>query len=245
MASNKYNLSGKTILITGASSGIGMQAAIDISKQGGNCFITGRNKLRLQKTFGELKSGIHQLFIADLTDDSKIKELVKTVPQLDGIVHSAGITEYFPIQFIENKYIDSLMNINFKAPAILTSQLIRRKKINKNASIVFISSIATKFPYFGGALYIASKMALEGYSKALALEFSKKGIRSNCILPAFVNTPMVKNAKKTVSPENITKFEKILPLSFGTPMDVSNTIIFLLSEQSTWITGETIKLGSI
>jgi len=245
MALNKYNLSGKTILVTGASSGIGMQAAIDIAKQGGNCFITGRNKLHLQKTFDELKSGNHQLFIADLTDDSKIIELVKTLPQLDGIVHSAGITEYYPIKFINKKNIYSIMDINYKAPVLLTSSLLHSKKINNSASIIFISSLASKYPYFGSALYTSSKLAIEGYSKILAFEYGKKGIRSNCILPSFVKTKMVEDAKKIVSNKSIDQYKKFLPLGFGLPEDVSNLIVFLLSDDSQWITGQKIAMGSL
>ena len=245
MVSKKSDLSGKTILITGASSGIGKQAAIDISLQGGNCLLISRDNTRLRETFEALKPGNHQLFSADLTDDVKIDELVKLIPKLDGIVHSAGKFEYIPAQFINEKNIDNLIAINYRAPVLLTSMLLRKKKIKKNSSLVFLSSLASKEPSFGSAMYTSTKKALEGYSKLLALELGPKGIRSNAILPNFVKTKMVDEALDIVSEDVADKHKKELLIGFGMPEDVSNLIIFLLSDESRWITGQEITMGAI
>lgn len=245
MALNKYNLSGKTILVTGASSGIGMQAAIDIAACGGRCIIIGRNKERLSKTYKLLKSDHHISYEIDLTDDKSIDELVNKIEKLDGIVHSAGKFEYIPAQFINEKNIDTLININFRAPVLLTSKLLRKKKINKNASLVFLSSLASKGPSFGSAIYTSTKKALEGYSKLLALELGPKGIRSNALLPNFVKTKMVDEALEIVSEDVADKHKKELLIGFGLPEDVSNLILFLLSDDSKWITGQEITMGAL
>ncbi len=245
MESKKFDLSGKNILVTGASSGIGKQAAIDIAKNGANCIITGRDTARLQETFDELKSGNHQLFVADLTEDEKVDFLANQIEKLDGIVHCAGIFEYIPAQFINEKNIDNLIKINFRAPVLLTSKLLRKKKIKKNGSLVFLSSLASKGPSFGSAMYTSTKKALEGYSKLLALELGPKGIRSNAILPNFVKTKMVDEALDIVSEDVADKHKKELLIGFGMPEDVSNLIIFLLSDESRWITGQEITMGSL
>jgi len=246
MASNKYNLTGKTILITGASSGIGKQAAVDISESGANCIITGKNNIRLQETFNSLKQGGHISFLADLTNNENLENLIQQIEKLDGIVHCAGIFEYIPSQFINEKNIDIILNINFRVPVLLTSKLLRKKKIKKNSSIVFLSSLASKIPHFGSAMYTSSKRALEGYSKVLAHELAPKGIRSNSIVPSFVRTKMVDNSLNIVSQSiEDNKYKKEMLIGFGLPKDVANLILFLLSDDAAWITGQEITMGAV
>lgn len=237
------NLTGKTVLVTGASSGIGRQTAIDISLTGGTVIIAGRDLNRLQETFAALAPGKHELLQFDLLEHNKIQEIVAALPVLNGVVHSAGITGHLPARFISNDDINQYFNLNYSAPVLLTSALLRKKKLAEKASIVFLSSIATRYPYFGGALYAGSKAAIEAYSKVLAVEVASKGIRSNCISPSFVNTPMVEEAGKTISNEVLEKFEKMMPLGFGEPADVSNAILYLLSDTSKWVTGTNLVLG--
>ncbi len=240
---NDFNLTEKTILITGASSGIGKQAAITISNHGGNVIITGRNEKRLQQTLNNLNSGDHKLFTADLKNSGDIDALLEKMPELNGVVHSAGITALLPAKFIRQQDIDEMFDINYNVPVLLTSQLLKKKKILSNSSIVFLSSLATKYPYFGGSLYSSTKSAIESYSKVLALELASRKIRSNCLLPSFVQTPMVEEAEKTISKEVLDKFEKMMPLGFGEPDDVANAIVFFLSDASKWITGTNLVLG--
>lgn len=241
--SGQFSLSGKTIFLTGASSGIGRQAAIDLSLAGATLILTGRDEKRLQETFASLQGEGHTCFQADLTDFGSFAEMVARLPVLDGIVHSAGVTGHLPAKFIGAADISQIMQINYQAPVLLTSALLRKKKVAANASIVFLSSITTKYPYFGGALYGSSKAAIEAYSRVLAIELAAKGIRSNCVSPSFVRTPMVADAGKTISSEVLDKFEKMMPLGFGEPKDVSNAIIYLLSDASKWVTGSNLVLG--
>jgi NAD(P)-dependent dehydrogenase (short-subunit alcohol dehydrogenase family) len=241
--SESFSLKGKTILITGATSGIGRQAAIDLSFAGATVVITGRNEVRLKETYATLNGEGHIHFTADLLDFDKFASLSENLPLLNGIVHSAGVTGHLPAKFISADDISDVMRINYMAPVLLTAALLRKKKFANKASIVFLSSITTKYPYYGGALYGSSKAAIEAYSRVLSIELAAKGIRSNCISPSFVRTPMVDDAGKTISNEVLEKFEKMMPLGFGEPADVSNAILYLLSDASKWVTGSNMVLG--
>ncbi len=244
MASTKFSLAGKKILITGASSGIGRQAAIEISKSKAEIIITGRDEKRLNETLEKCKKGNHKIIVADLTKNDDILYLVSQIDKLDGVVHSAGISKLIISKFINEKSIYDVMDINFRAPVLLTSYLLRKKAINDLGSLVFISSIATVYPALGGALYTSSKSALEGYVKVLSLEIANKKIRANCILPSLVDTPMLKTAKESIVTEEVNIPSNILNFGFGKPIDVANTIVFLLSDEARWINGENLKMGA-
>lgn len=241
--SGSFSVNGKTILVTGASSGIGRQVAIDLDKAGAKLVLTGRNESKLAETTAELKNDTHSFFAADLLDFDKFAALAESLPLLDGVVHCAGITGHLPAKFIGADDISEIMRINYMAPVLLTSALLRKKKIAGKASLIFLSSITTKYPYYGGALYGSSKAAIEAYSRVLSIELASKGIRSNCISPSFVRTPMVDDAGKTISNEVLEKFEKMMPLGFGEPQDVSSAVLYLLSDASSWVTGSNMVLG--
>ena len=177
MEAELINLKGKTILVTGSSSGIGKEGAIQISRFGGNVIITGRNADRLNSTHIELVGENHNLIVSDLTQCDEMETFVQQLPNLDGVVHCIGITSHVPARFTKKRHIDEVMLPNLNIPILLTSKLLQLKKIKNNASLIFLSSVASRFPYIGGTLYGASKSALEGYSKSLALELSSKGIR--------------------------------------------------------------------
>ncbi|MDQ3047166.1 MAG: SDR family oxidoreductase [Bacteroidota bacterium] len=239
---NRFNLSGKTILVTGASSGIGRQCAISISEMGATLIICGRDETRLNETFSMLQGADHTAITADLLDEKERTQLTESLPGLDGIVHSAGILKTLPIKFIDQEKINETLNINYEIPVLLMSSIMRKKKLNPKASVVFISSISGQHPYKGGALYAGSKAALEAFSKTLALEVSLQESRSNCISPAMVKTPMFDLAEQGMSKEAMDEHIRQYPLGVGYPEDVANTVVFLLSEASRWITGINITL---
>jgi len=232
-----FHLDGKRILVTGASSGIGRQVAISVTEMGGTVLITGRDKVRLEHTYAALRGDGHQQLLADLLHGPDRTALIDALPGLDGIVHSAGIVQVFPIKFVHQALLSETMDINYKAPALLTAEITKKKKLNKRASIVFISSIASQAPWKGGSSYGASKAALEAFSRVLALEFQQQGIRANCISPAMVKTAMYDTAESVASKEKMTEYMERYPLGVGHPDDVANAAIFLLSEASRWITG--------
>ena len=156
MASNLFSLGDKTILVTGASSGIGRGIAVLCAKMGGKIILNGRNLIKLQETRALLEGTEHYIVAGDLTLNEELHKVVEDLPQLDGVVHCAGIGQRVLCKFITEEDIDQIMRINFKAPVMLQSLLLRQKKINKLASIVFVTSIASESPSYGNALYSAS-----------------------------------------------------------------------------------------
>ncbi|MCB0401879.1 MAG: SDR family oxidoreductase [Flavobacteriales bacterium] len=237
-----FHLHNKTVLITGASSGIGKQTAIDIAGMGARVVLTARNKERLTETFQDLPEGDHQMIVADILIPEDRERLIAQLPQLDGVVNSAGVVNPFPIRFISQEKIDETLNINYEAPLLLMAGITKNKKLNKNASVVFMSSISGQHPHKGGVMYSSSKAAIESLSKVFALEHYHLGIRSNCISPAMVKTEMYDEAEKGMSKESMDKHIEQYPLGVGTPQDVSHAIIFLLSDASKWITGINLRL---
>ncbi|MDP2722971.1 MAG: SDR family oxidoreductase [Bacteroidales bacterium] len=246
---NFCNLTGKTILITGASSGIGQQAAISVSQQGALVMLAGRDEKRLNETLLMMKGEGHQLFSGDLTQEEVLFALAKACPEIDGLVHGAGIVGPTPTKFIRQADISRLLRINFETPVLLTARLLLLKKLRNKGSIVFLSTIATQSPYFGGALYTSAKAGLEAYSRSLSLELVKREIRSNCLQPGLVNTPLINNpaqeGQMEMMEESLQRYLQKYPMGVGEATDVANAIVFLLSDESSWISGASIPMGSV
>ncbi|MEI7895479.1 MAG: SDR family oxidoreductase [bacterium] len=241
---NAFDLKGKTVLVTGASSGLGRQTAITASEYGARVVITGRSEARLNETFQSLCGEGHQQIIADLTIQADIDRLVAALPVLDGLVHSTGISDLSPARFITEAVIAKTFRISFDASVLLTAGILGKKKLAKgSSSIVFISSISTRYPFVGGAMYISAKAALEAYARVLALELASRGTRVNCIAPAFVRTPMLDETAGNFSQEAVDKIEERQLLGLGDPVDVANTIVFYLADASKWVSATNLILG--
>lgn len=239
---NPFSLQGKVILVTGASSGIGKSIAIECSKMGAQLIITGRNKERLSDTYNQLDGENHQQCIADLSTDDGIELLVANLPPLDGIMHVAGIVKPKPFSFLNRQELDLIMNTNFYGPVLLTNALLRKKLVKKGASIVFVSSISgTICSFIGGSSYSASKGALNGIIKGMALDLAPRGIRVNSILPGMVDTGIFNES--AISDEDLIVDRKRYPLGrYGKPEEVAYAAIYLLSDASAWTTGSNILL---
>lgn len=238
---NPFSLSGKVILVTGASSGIGRGIAISCSKMGATIIAAGRNKERLKATVSQLEGDGHKMAIGDLTDMTQLSGMVSELPRLDGIVHSAGIGDRILCKNMCEKDLDRMMDTNFKVPIMLQTEILQQKKINKAASVVFIASIASDTPTIGNAIYGASKGAIISYANCLALELAPRKIRVNCILPAMVWTDLI--FKGGLTEEELREDEQRYPLKrYGKPEDVANLSIYLLSDASSWMTGTSIKI---
>jgi NAD(P)-dependent dehydrogenase (short-subunit alcohol dehydrogenase family) len=235
--SNKFSLINKTILVTGASSGIGRQICISLSELGATVIATGRDEIRLAETQSMSKGENHQIIPIDLTEISLHKELVDKLPKLSGIVHSAGIARYIPFKAISEKELRQTQLLNYEAPILLTQQLLKYKKIDKKGSIIFIASISGLIGTVGNTIYAGSKAALIAATRALAIEVAGQEIRANCISPGMVITPLTAKIEDSVSTETFKENEKLHPLGFGVPEDVANACVFLLSDASRWITG--------
>ena len=237
---DKFSLSGKTILITGASSGIGRAIAIACSQQGANVVLNGRNQERLQATLDALVGDGHLVIAADLTDAEQRSALAVQVPVLDGVVHCAGIGSRVLCIMLEEQDVNRVMQANFEAPVLLQAELLREKKIAKEASIVFIASAAATMPSVGNAIYSASKAAIIAYAKCLAQELAARKIRVNCISPAMVWTDL---ALVGATEEQLHKAEQNYPLKrYAQPEDITGAAIYLLSDASSWVTGSNMEL---
>lgn len=238
---NPFTLEGKTILVTGASSGIGRGIAVTCSKMGATVVLGGRNVKRLNETLSQMEGEGHQLATADLSDAVQVEVMVRELPKLDGIVHCAGIGQRVLCKQLQEKDITDVMDTNFKAPIMLQTEILKQKKINKSASVVFIASIASESPSVGNAIYSASKGAIISYANCLAIELAPRKIRVNCISPAMVWTDLI--LKGGVTEEELKEDEQKYPLKrYGTPEDIANLAVYMLSDASSWMTGSNVRI---
>lgn len=238
---NPFSLEGKTILVTGASSGIGRGIAVSCSKIGATVIINGRNISKLNETLSLMEGDGHVVAAGDLTVLETLEQLVGDLPKLDGIVQCAGMGQRIPCKDLRSDDVNQVMDVNFKAPVMLQAELLRQKKINKGASIVFVASIASWSPSFGNSVYSASKGAIISYANCLALELAPRKIRVNCISPAMVWTDLI--IQEGVDEEQLKQDEQKYPLKrYGTPEDVANLAIYMLSDASTWMTGSNVNI---
>lgn len=237
---NRFSLSGKTILVTGASSGIGRSIAIACAEAGARLILNGRNQLRLQSTLEALIGEGHETIQADLTDAEQRTCLVKSLPQMDGIVHCAGIGSRVLCKMLEPDDVQHVMEVNFNAPVLLQAELLRERKIAKEASVVFIASAAAMMPSVGNAIYSASKAAIISYAKCLAQELAVRKIRVNCISPAMVWTDLTLVG---ATEEQLREAEQAYPLKrYAQPEDIAPMAIYLLSDEAAWVTGSNMEL---
>ncbi|WP_288379176.1 SDR family NAD(P)-dependent oxidoreductase [uncultured Massilia sp.] len=235
MFQNPFSLHGKTVLVTGASSGIGRAVAVECARAGACLVITGRDRPRLDETLALLAApaeGAHQAVTADLTDAGQLAQLVAAVGQLDGVVFAAGTHGTSPVRMFRQAHLESVMATNYIAPAMLTQKLLFQKKLRNGASLVYVSSISVHTGTVGVGPYCASKAALEGFMRALALEVAPRGMRANALAPGLVDTPLVSWAEEWFAEQ-----EKKYPLGLGKPEDVAWGAVYLLADASRKVTG--------
>lgn len=244
MSYNPYSLEGKTILVTGASSGIGQTTAVECSKLGANVIITGRNEPRLSQTMAMLEGSNHKYFIADLDNEEAVLSLAENMPLLDGVVCNAGIgVGTKPVSFYKKKDMEQIFLTNTIDSALLVKGLVKKKKLSTSSSVVFTSSIEGNYvTSIGNGLYGMSKAALSAYAKTAALELAPKGIRCNAVTPGMVNTPLIASDNE-LTQEQLDANAAKYPLGrFGNPQDVALAIIYLLSDAACWVTGTILKI---
>lgn len=225
--------------MTGASSGIGRSTAIECSRMGATVIIAARNKDRLKETYSLLSNGDHRMVQLDLSSQQSITECIGSLPCLDGLVNCAGMPQLIPVSHINRNNLSEIMNVNALGPIVLTTNLLKDKKISKGASIVFIESIAgIHVAELGGASYAASKGTLHGFIKGAAIDLGTRQIRVNGVCPGLVKTNILNMASEMFSRKEIDENLRKYPLKrFGTPEDIAYGVIYLLSDASTWVSG--------
>lgn len=235
-----FGMSGRAVLVTGASSGLGRAIAVACSQMGATVILTARNEDRLKETMAMLTGEGHSYICADLCDQEQLEQLVDKLPQLQGACLCAGIGVAVTVAYASKKKFDKLFQTNFFAQTELSRLLVKNKLLRRGSSIVFMSSVGgvTKFNY-AHAVYGTAKAALKSWSNFMAYELGPKGIRSNCICPGMIDTPLIHNG--AISEEQLEADSRQYPLQrYGRPEEVANAAVFLLSEASAWITGTSI-----
>ena len=239
---NPFSLEGKTVLVTGASSGIGQETAIQCSIMGAKVIITARNEERLKDTLTQLEGEEHQMILAELTSQEDVERLVGAVSILQGLVLCAGRGMTSPFSFSTRDKYNEVFDVNFYAPVELLRLLVKKKKIIKESSVVFVSSIGgVKSFQLGNGVYGASKAALNSTMEFCAKELAPKKIRVNSVNPGMVNTKLIQSG--TISEEQYKLDMEKYPLKrYGEPEDIAYGIIYLLSNASSWVTGHSLVI---
>ncbi len=239
-------LTGKKIIVFGASSGIGRETAVQLSRQGARVILVARNEARLAETLTMLEGEGHAVLPCDVSDfaaaQNVVKEAVKTDGEkLDGCFFAAGIYMMSPVALVKEAALQQMFQTNFFAMTAVLSTFSSRRCSNDGASFVSISSRAATIPDKAQGVYGATKAAINAYTVAAAKELSSRKLRVNTICPEAVDTPMGAGLKENMPPERLKKF---YPLDMLTAEDVANTAVFLLSDMSKKITGQSLWLSA-
>jgi NAD(P)-dependent dehydrogenase (short-subunit alcohol dehydrogenase family) len=238
------DLSGRTILVTGASSGIGRTTAILLGRLGARVVLSGRREDALEKTLSSMTGSGHVIETFDLAEPEGLaawmKELSRRSSPFSGLAHCAGVQSLKPLKLLRSGQAEEALRVNVTASLMLAKSFSQRGVHDSGGSIVFVSSVMGAVGSAGRAVYCASKGALDSLARALALELAGEGIRVNCVAPGFVRTGALQQAETLVGTEKMKAVEEMHPLGFGDPEDVANAIAFLLAGTGRWITGSVL-----
>ena len=241
---NPLDMTGKTILVTGASSGIGRATAVLLSQLGARVILVARSADNLEQTYQLLSGSGHAIEAYDLAEYEHIPTWIRAVVSrhggLDGLVHSAGIQITAPLKVLDARRVEQLWRINVSASLWLAKGFRQKGVNNQGGSIVFLSSAIALIAGTGLAAYSASKGAVIALVRSLAVELAREHIRVNCVAPGLVKTEMFHEFAAQMPPDTLAALERGYLLGFGETSDVSHSIVFLLAGASRWITGSTL-----
>ena len=242
-----FSLSNKTILITGASSGIGRSCAVQCSKMGASLLLMGRNVDELNRTVSELQPGTKvEMIVADFSKmidlELLIAEKILTIGKIAGFIHCAGVEKTLPLKKQTSEVFQSIFDINVFAGFELAKIISLKKYKAEKASFVFIASVAGMVGESGKTIYSASKGAVISGARSMSMELARSDIRVNSISPAMVKTPILEKMFDGIGEEATQNIIKKHPLGIGEPEDVANACVFLLSDAAKWITGTNLVI---
>lgn len=242
MNDDLFRLDGKNIVITGASSGIGRQCAIECSRKGANVIMIARNETKLQETLIEMEKLKHTVLPLDMSKIDEIKDglipVISDYGNIHGFLHSAGMEVTTSLNQMKLEKYKEMFDVNLFSAFEISRLITKRSYLyDTGASVVFIASI---FGIKGGSAvsgYSASKGALISATRSLAVELASKKVRVNCISPGLVMTDLMKKLFDRLSPEEVLKRTEKYPLGVGTAQDIASASVYLLSDASRWVTG--------
>lgn len=239
-----FSLTGKTIVVAGASSGIGLSICRGVVAAGGKVIGLARREDKLSDMVTELGRDNASFIRADLSKDEDIENAVAALPEINGYVHATGIIKWAPLKFIKRQALEEMMNVNYYSMVLMLAEIMRKKKLKKqaNSSIVLISSISSIVGSKSNLLYTGSKGAMSAAGRVIASECAAQKIRVNSVEPGMVHTDMASEVEELLSKETVEKDIASYPFGYGTPEDVANASVFLLSDASKWITGQSLIL---
>ena len=238
-----FSLQGKTILITGASSGIGRSCAVCASRLGASIIATGRRDAALNETVAACDGTGHKIISGDIGDTGFVRRLVETTGKIDGLVHAAGIAPMCPVGMISEDHIESVMRTNYLSFIELMKYYSKNKYRNGKLSIVAISSVSAESGWGGGVVYCGSKGALSSSVRALSMELAPKGIRVNAVCPSNIRTQLYESGASDMNDEaSLKELLKKQPLGLGDPEQVAWPVCFLLSDASSFVTGTNLPV---
>lgn len=233
---NPFSLEGKRILVTGATSGIGRASAIECAKLGAHIIAIGRNESRMATLKQEIGQS-HEFYGLELTDLDAVSAFTKNIESIDGLLNCAGIGTTVLFQSVTPAKMQNIFNVNFFAPVELTRLLVKGKKINKGGSIVFVSSIDGPInSHIANSSYSATKAALTGIAKGMAVELAAKQIRVNYLMPGQTETPLIHNDSIT-DEQLLVDMQKYPMKRYGRPEEIAYGAIYFLSDASSFTTG--------
>ena len=233
---NPMSLEGKTILVTGASSGIGRAIALECSRLGARVICTARNAERLAETMSCMEGEGHLSILADLCKEEERAALIEQLPKLDGVSHNAGVGLTLVCAYAKEETFQRMFQVSVFSTTLLQGELIRKRKINKGASLVFMSSTSAYHALLANTIYGMTRSAIQSYARGVAIELAPRKIRSNSIHPGMVETPLI-HGSSTLDAEHYKEDMKKYPLRrYGQPEEVAHLAAFLLSDAASWIT---------